>query len=162
MKKIIAFSFIAFLTFRTSLTLMADPISTAHFYAGVMTTEVSIADQLYAGFVGSAKFAIESTTEGVAKPEFLSNFIEIGNAHGGHILAVDSGICATILPNSSQLNGAEFTSGVKIHLAPLIRSYVNLPQEWQFLRNLEVDARSSYDWTLHHPFYGLVAAYPFK
>ena len=122
----------------------------------------SLLDQFYFGFVGHAKFAIESTTEGTSKPEFLDNFVEIGKVNGDHIAALDFGVGGTILPDTAQYRSAEWSTGGKIHLAPLIRAYVNLPEQWSFLRTLEIDARASYNWTEHHPFYGLVAAYAFK
>ena len=122
----------------------------------------TLLDQFYAGFVGNAKFAIESTTAGVSKPEFLDNFLEIGTLRGDHLFALDAGVGGTILPDSSQFKAAEWTIGGKLHLAPLLKNYVKVPAQWSFLNTLEMDARASYDLTLHHPFYGVVAAYPFK
>lgn len=122
----------------------------------------SLLDQFYGGFVGNAKFAIESTSDGTAHPEFLDNFFEIGNIKGQHLAAIDAGISGTILPDSAQLRSAEWTTGGKIHLSPLIKNYVKLPDQWQFLNTLEIDARGSYNWTLKHPFWGIVMAYPFK
>lgn len=121
----------------------------------------TLLDQFYAGFVGNAKFAIESTTDGGSHPEFLDNFIEIGKVKGDHIAAIDSGIGGTLLPANNQLSAAEWTSGGKLHLAPLIKNYVHLPDQFTFLNTLEIDARGSYNWTLHHPFWGVVMAYPF-
>lgn len=122
----------------------------------------TLLDQFYAGFVGNAKFAYETTTEGVSKPEFLDNFVEIGSINGDHIVALDAGVGGTILPNSSEFRGAEWSLGGKLHLSPIIKNYVRLPEQWAFLNTLEIDARGSYDLTQHHPFWGIVAAYPFK
>jgi hypothetical protein len=123
----------------------------------------SLLDQIYMGFAGNAKFAIESNTTGGTTPEFLDNFVEIGNLYGGgHILALDIGLLGTILPDSQHFQSADWTTGGKLHLSPIIKNYVRLPSEWQFLGTLEIDARASYNWTQHHPFFGIVAAYPWK
>lgn len=124
--------------------------------------EGTLLDQFYAGFVGNAKFAIESTTDGVSRPEFLDNFIEIGQVKGEHIAAIDAGIAGTILPESGQVKAAQWSLGAKLHLAPIIKNYVPVPEQWAFLKTLEIDARGSYDFTLHHPFYGIVCAYPWR
>lgn len=122
----------------------------------------TLVDQFYSGFVGNAKFAIESTTKGTSKPEFLDNFLEIGSIKGEHIAALDAGVGGTILPSSSQFKSAEWTVGAKVHLAPLIKNYVILPEQWSFLKTLEVDARYSYDFTERHGVAALCMAYPFK
>lgn len=122
----------------------------------------TLLDQLYFGFVGNAKFVYEATTEGVSKPEFLDNFVEIGKIKEDHIAAIDAGIGGTILPDTAQVSGAEWSLGGKIHLAPIFKNYVNLPEQWAFLNTVEIDARGSYNFTYHHPFYGLCLAYPFK
>lgn len=122
----------------------------------------SLLDQFYMGFVGNAKFAIESTTDGNSHGEFLDNFIEIGNIKGAHLLAVDAGVLGTFLPDNQQFKAADWTTGGKLHLAPIIKNYVNLPAGWEFLGTLEIDARASYNWTDHHDSFGLCAAYPFK
>lgn len=122
----------------------------------------SILDQLYGGFVGHAKFAIESTTRGTVQPEFLVNYVEIGSLKGAHIAAIDAGALGEVLPDSGHVDAVHWTAGGKIHLAPFIKNYINLPAEWEFLGNLEIDARGSYDFTAHRPTWGLVAAYPFK
>jgi hypothetical protein len=122
----------------------------------------TLVDQFYAGFVGNAKFAIESDTDGRTRPGFHVNYIEIGNLKGGHIAAIDLGLGGTILPETAKFSGAEWSSGGKLHLAPIIKNYVNLPAGAEFLGNLELDFRGSYNWSLHHPFYGIVCAYPFR
>lgn len=124
--------------------------------------EGSIVDQLYAGFVGRAKLAIESTTDGTVQPEFLVNYVEIGKVKGEFIAAIDAGALGEVLPESGQVDSVQWTTGGKLHLAPLIKNFVNLPEEWEFLGNIELDARASYNWSGHHPTYGIVAAYPFK
>lgn len=121
----------------------------------------SLLSQLYGGFVGRAKMAIESTTDGNSHPEFLVNYLEIGQVKGGHIAAIDLGVSGT-LPDSGHIEAADWNVGAKVHLASLIKSYVNLPAEWEFIGNLEIDGRYSYNFREHHPFVGLVAAYPFK
>lgn len=120
----------------------------------------SLVDKLYGGFVGRAKFAIESTTKGKTQPEFLVNYVEIGKSKGGHIAAIDAGALGTILPDHFQ--SVDWTTGGKVHLSTLLKNYVNLPMEWEFLDNLDIDARASYNWTQRHPFYGVVCAYPFR
>ena len=122
----------------------------------------SLVDQFYSGFVGNAKFAIESTSDGRSHGEFLDNFIEIGQLRGDHLAAIDFGVLGDFLPDSQQFRAADWTTGAKLHLAPIIKSYVSLPAGWDFLGTLEIDIRGSYNWTEHHPFYGIVAAYPFK
>ena len=133
-------------------------------WAGIapLTYANPLVDQIDAAFVGHAKFSTEFVTEGFTQVQFLSNFIEIGHLNGQPVAAIDSGILGNILPNTNQLSAANFTSGAKIHLAPFIKSYITLQPEWQFLNTLEIDARASYNWTLHHPFYGVAIAYPFK
>lgn len=121
-----------------------------------------ILDQLYAGFVGRAKLAIESTTSGKSQAEFLVNYVEIGQVNGNHIMAVDAGILGTILPDNGHFKAADWTTGAKIHLSPVLRSFIPLPAEWEFLKTLEIDARASYNWRQHHPFYGIVADVPFR
>lgn len=120
-----------------------------------------ILDQLYGGFVGRAKLSLESTTKGTVQPEFLVNYIEIGQLNGSHIAAIDAGALGTVLP-SGGFKSVDWTTGGKIHLSPIIKQYVPLPAEWQFLAELELDARGSYNWTAHQPSYGLVASVPFK
>lgn len=122
----------------------------------------SILDQLYAGFAGRAKLSIESTTKGKVQPEFLVNYIEIGKLKGEHIAAIDAGALGTVLPNTGHFDSVDWTTGGKIHLAPIIKNFIPLPPEWQFLAELELDARGSYNWTERHSSYGLVAAVPFK
>lgn len=123
----------------------------------------ALLDQLYAGFVGNAKFAIESTTKGVAKPEFLVNYIEVGQSPNGHLAALDAGIGGTILPDNSHFRAAEWSIGGKLHLGTILKGYIKLPHEWQFLNEqLELDLRGSYNFTSSHPFYGIVASVPFK
>ena len=122
----------------------------------------SLVDQLYGGFVGRAKFAVESTTKGTIQPEFLVNYVEIGKVEGNHIAAIDAGALGEVLPDSGHVDSVHWTTGAKIHLRPIFKNYVSLPAEWEFLGNLEIDARASYNWSAHHPTYGLVAAYPFK
>jgi len=122
----------------------------------------SLLDQLYGGFVGRAKFAVESTTDGTVQPEFLVNYVEIGRAKGGYIAAIDAGALGEVLPGSGEVDSVQWTTGGKLHLATLLKAYVNLPSEWEFLGNLEIDGRYSYNWSGHHSTVGLVAAYPFK
>lgn len=120
-----------------------------------------ILDQLYGGFVGRAKLSLETTTKGNVQPEFLVNYMEIGQINGAHIAAVDAGALGTVLP-SGGFKSVDWTTGAKLHLSPIIKRYVPLPSEWQFLSEIELDGRASYNWTAHHPFYGIVAAVPFK
>lgn len=122
----------------------------------------TIIDQLYGGFVGRAKFAVESTTKGTIQPEFLVNYVEIGKLKGEYIAAIDAGALGEVLPSSGQVDSVQWTTGGKIHLAPIFKNFVNLPSEWEFLGNLEIDARASYNWSAHGPTYGIVAAYPWK
>ena len=122
----------------------------------------SLVSQLYGGFVGRAKFAIESTTKGTVQPEFLVNYVEIGKLGGDHIAAIDAGALGTVLPDSGHFDSVDWTAGGKLHLAPFIKQFVHLPAGWEFLDNTEIDARASYNLTQHAPFYGLVMAYPFK
>lgn len=122
----------------------------------------SIVDNLYAGFVGNAKFAVESTTKGTIQPEFLVNYVEIGKLKDDHLAAIDAGALGEVLPGSGEVDSVQWTTGGKLHLSPLIKNFVNLPQGWEFLNTLEIDARASYNWSGHHPTYGLVAAYPWK
>lgn len=123
----------------------------------------SIIDQLYGGFVGRAKLSLESTTKGTVQPEFLVNYIEIGQVKGQHIAAIDSGALGEVLPDSGNVDSVQWTTGAKLHLAPIIKNYIHLPSEWEFLgTTLEVDTRVSYNWSQHHTTYGLVAAVPFK
>jgi len=129
--------------------------------SGVVKAE-SLADQFYAGFVGNAKLAIESTSKGTVQPEFLVNYVEIGNLKGAHLLAVDAGALGEVLPESGKVDSVQWTTGAKLHLAPLIKNFVSLPVGFEFLNTLEIDARGSYNWSEHKPTYGLVAAYPFK
>ena len=132
------------------------------YMVGSAFADGTILDQFYAGFVGNAKLSFESTSRGEQKPEFLDNFVEIGNLKGDHLAAIDSGVGGTLLPASSQLSAAEWSTGIKIHIAPLIKNFVLLPDQWSFLKNLEIDGRGSYNWTYRHPFYGFVFSYPFK
>jgi len=122
----------------------------------------SILDRLYGGFVGRAKFAMESTTSGKSQGEFLVNYVEIGKTQDQPIAAIDAGILGTVLPDSGHFQAADFTTGGKLHLSPIIKSFVPLPAEWAFLAELELDARGSYNWREHHPYWGLVAAIPFR
>ena len=130
--------------------------------SGIAHAEGSILDQLYGGFVGRAKLAIESTTNGTTQPEFLVNYLEIGKLQGEHIAAIDAGALGTILPDTGHFDSVDWTLGAKIHLSPIIKAYVKLPAEWEFLGKMEIDARASYNVTQKHPFYGLVAAVPFR
>lgn len=127
--------------------------------AGIVKAD-SLVDQLYGGFVGRAKLSIESTTKGTIQPEFLVNYVEIGMVKGQHIAAIDAGALGTILPAGFQ--AVDWTTGAKVHLSPLFKNYVSLPAEWEFLGNVELDARASYNWTQRHPFYGVVVAYPWR
>lgn len=133
------------------------------FLASLNTAKAdTLLSQLYGGFVGRAKFAIESTTDGTVQPEFLVNYVEIGQVKGNYIAAIDAGALGEVLQDSGHVDAVQWTTGGKLHLAPLIKAYVHLPQEWIFLGNIELDARGSYNWTGHHATWGLVAAYPFK
>ena len=129
--------------------------------AGQVRAEGSLLDQLYAGFVGRAKLSIESTTKGTLQPQFLVNYVEIGKLKGQFIAAIDAGVLG-ILPEDGKFQSADWTTGAKLHLAPLLKNYISLPEEWEFLGNMELDARGSYNWTAHHSSYGLCLAYPFK
>lgn len=129
--------------------------------AGSVRAEGSILDQIYAGFVGRAKMAVESTSKGTVQTEFLVNYVELGQLKGEYIAAIDAGVLGTI-PDQGHIQAADWTTGAKIHLAPIFKNFVPLPAEWQFLASLELDARASYNWRQHHPFYGIVAAVPFK
>lgn len=122
----------------------------------------SLLDQVYAGFVGRAKLSIESTTKGTLQPEFLVNYVEIGKLNGNYVAAIDSGALGEILPHDGHFSSVDWTTGGKLHLSTLIRSYVKLPPEWEFLGTIELDARASYNWTQRHPTYGIVASVPFK
>lgn len=122
----------------------------------------SLLDQFYVGFVGNAKFAIESTTDGRSHGEFLDNFVEIGKLNDAHVAALDFGVLGDFLPDNQQFKSADWTTGAKLHLSPIIKSYVKLPAGWEFINALELDARASYNWTEHHPYYGICAAYPWK
>ena len=130
------------------------------FSPSIARADGSILDQLYAGFVGRAKLSLESTTRGELRPEFLVNYVEIGKLNGSFIAAVDAGAAGTILED--KFESVQWSTGAKLHLAPMIKAYARLPQEWEFLGNMELDLRGSYDWTEHRPYFGLVAAYPFK
>ena len=129
--------------------------------AGVAKAD-TLLDQFYFGFVGNAKFAYETTTDGVSHGEFLDNVVEIGQLKGEHLAALDFGVLGDFLPDTNEFQAAKWTTGGKIHVAPLIKNYVSLPDGWAFLRTLEIDARGSYNWTERHPKWGLVAAYPFR
>lgn len=122
----------------------------------------SLLDQVYGGFVGRAKFAIESTTKGTTQPEFLVNFVEVGHLGDGHIAALDAGALGTILPSNGHFDGVDWSTGAKLHLGSFIKAFVHVPEGFEFLKNSELDFRASYNWTAHQPFFGLVAAYPFK
>lgn len=119
-------------------------------------------DQIEASFVGNAKLATEFTTEGKTNVQYLDNFIEIGHIYGDqHVAAFDLGGQGEITSDGHFVGGA-FTTGGKIHLAPFIKNTIKLQPQYAFLMNLEIDARASYDWTNHHPNYGIVVGYPFK
>lgn len=122
--------------------------------------EGSLMDQVYAGFVGNAKYAIESTTRGELRPGFHVNYVEVGQLNGGHIAALDASAAGTILED--KFESVKWSVGGKLHLAPFIKNYVRLPVGWEFLNTLEIDGRYSYDFTDRHPYLGIVCAYPFK
>ena len=122
----------------------------------------SLIDQFYGGFVGRAKLSIESTTKGTIQPEFLVNYVEIGQIDGKFVAAIDSGALGEVLPETGAVDSVQWTTGAKLHLVPFISKYVRVPAEWSFVKAMEIDARVSYNWSQHGPTYGLVAAYPFK
>lgn len=126
----------------------------------VVYAEGSILDQLYMGFVGHAKFAWESNTDGQNRPGFHLNYVEIGKLNGDHLGALDVAADGEILED--QFDAVKWSVGGKLHLSPLIKNFVNLPEAWVFLNTLEIDARASYDFTDEKERYGLVAAYPFR
>lgn len=121
-----------------------------------------LTDQIQTAFVGNAKTAIEFTTKGTTQLEFLDNFIEIGNWKGNRIAALDLGVLGTVLPDSGQFQGINWVTGGKIHLSPIFKDHVTFPSEWQFINTLEIDGRASYDWTAHHPHFGISIGYPFR
>lgn len=121
-----------------------------------------LTDNINAAFVGNAKLAVEQGTDGKSHPEFLDNFFEVGHLNGNPVGAVDLGISGTILPSSGALTGGSFTTGAKVHLASLIKQWVTLNPEWQFINQIDIDGRWAYNWTEHHGTAGIALAYPFK
>lgn len=121
-----------------------------------------ILDQIDAAFVGHAKLGTEFTTRGETQLEYLDNVIEIGSLKGSPLAGLDGGVLGTILPDSNQLAAAQWTAGAKIHFAPILKTYIVLPPEWQFLNTVEVDGRYSYNFTAHHGVLGISIVYPFK
>lgn len=114
-------------------------------------------------FVGNAKIATELTTEGKTVVEYLDNFTEIGHIYKNeHLAALDLGGQGEIDSETGQFHGVSWTTGGKLHLAPFIRNTIELSPQYQFLTNLEIDARASYNWTDHEPQYAIVIAYPIK
>lgn len=123
----------------------------------------SLWDQIDAAFVGNAKTAIAFTSHGKTKAQFLDNFTEIGHIYKtDHIAAIDLGGEGTIDSSTGKFVATAWTTGGKIHLAPYLKNSISLNPEWQFLANLELDARGAYDWTHHHPSWEISVAYPFK
>lgn len=121
----------------------------------------ALSDQITAAFVGNAKLAAGYTSHGRVQYEFLDNFIEAGHFNGGYIGAIDLGILGTQLP-SGTISAANFSTGVKLHISPFLKKAVTLNPEWQFINNMEIDGRYSYNWTLHSPTLEACVAYPFK
>lgn len=120
-------------------------------------------DQIDAAFVGNAKLATEFTTHGDAVVEYLDNFVEIGHIYqGDHLAALDFGGQGTINSDTGKFEGVNWTTGAKLHLSPFIKNTIKLQPQYAFLSNVEIDLRGCYDWTDHHPQYGLVVGYPFK
>jgi len=120
-------------------------------------------DQIEGAFVGNAKLATEFTTRGENAVQYLDNFVEIGHIYGDqHVAALDLGGQGIINSDTGKFEGGQFTTGFKFHLSPFIKNTIKLQPQYAFLSNVELDARGSYNWTEHHPQYGLVVAYPFK
>lgn len=136
------------------LTLLGSFVGST--YAG------TIMDQVSGAFVGRAKLAYEVTTSGLNQVEFLDNVFEIGNLKGAPLVGVDFGVLGNIVPASGSFSGADFTAGGKLHLSPIIKNYVTLPAEWQFINNLEIDTRYSYNFRARHAVLGICAAYPWR
>lgn len=120
-----------------------------------------LTDQIQAAFVGNAKTAIEFNTHGQIQYEFLDNVIEIGHIKTDHIAAIDLGAGA-IQRTDNTVKAVDWSIGGKLHLAPILKNYITLNPEWQFLNTLEIDGRWSYDFTLRHGVMGISCAYPFK
>jgi len=118
-------------------------------------------EPFYPGLVGRGKLALEYTTKAKFQPEFLINFLEIGRINSGYIAAIDSGPLLVIDKHTGHVDGVQWATGFKIHLASIFRSCEVIPESWWFISNLELDARGSYNWSQHHSTYGLVLAYPF-
>jgi hypothetical protein len=121
----------------------------------------ALTNQIQAAFVGNAKTAVEFTSHGTIQYEFLDNFIEIGNLSGGHIAAIDLAALGTQLPDDT-IAAVQWGIGGKLHLSPILKTYISVQPEWQFVNNLEIDGRYSYNLTTHQPTLGLSIGYPFK
>ena len=120
-----------------------------------------LGDQVTGAFVGNAKVAMEYTSKGRVQYEFLDNVIEIGRVKEGRIVGIDLAVIGEQLPNDT-VKAVEWGSGVKLHLSPLIKQYVSFNPEWEFVNNLEIDGRYSYNFTMRHATLGISVAYPWK
>ena len=129
--------------------------------AGVGVNANPLMDQITVAFVGNAKLAIEFTSRGEMQYAFLDNFIEIGKLNGSPIVGIDFGILGTQLPSGS-IDAADWSNGIKLHISPFIKNYIKLQPGWEFINNLEIDGRYSYNWTQERPTLGLSIGYPWR
>lgn len=76
----------------------------------------------------------------------LDSIIQIGKHNGEHVLGLQAGFAgAGSTTESQEATGAKYLVGATLRLSPFIKSGVNMPAHWEFLKALEFGPAYHYD-----------------
>lgn len=105
-----------------------------------------IIDQLSVDLLGHMETIVETTSHGKTNAEMLLTPIQIGRMNGNYLVGVDGGVLGDVAPSSIGDHGFNWTAGVHLHLAPLIKKYIapGISPDYRAITSLEINPRVSY------------------
>lgn len=90
------------------------------------------------------------TTKGQNKLALMDSVILIGKMEGAPIAQGRFGFTAVANPQGNVERGAGYLADIFINVAPFVRKYVHLADEWTFLNSIGAGPSYGYDFREHH------------
>lgn len=86
-------------------------------------------------------------TDGENKVAMVDSVIQFGSVNGYSVFDIQAGFAGNVKPDGSEEGGVNWLTGGFFKVSSLIRSKVNYPDHWKFLRAIEHGVKYEYDWT---------------
>lgn len=112
-----------------------------------------LGDQITSSLINHVSTHSEWTTKGDNRLALLSSIVEIGKWKGSSIGQLRFGYVNTVTSNSGTVtpdNG--YVADAYINIAPVLKEYVTLNQDWAFLNSVEMGPAFAYDFKEHHSY----------